>query len=73
MSFGAGVGGGPGVPGPGGNPGTGVPAGNGGAPGAVGSAGATFGGAAGDAIQKYLGAVLTKIRAGTIDGAEVSL
>lgn len=46
--------------------------GQGGAPGGVGSASGAAGGAAGDAIRRLSTVTLTKIRAGTILGAEVT-
>jgi hypothetical protein len=53
--------------------GSGTAGGAGGGPGAAGTSvsGGGSGGAAGRAIEKYSGATLTKIVAGTIDGAEV--
>lgn len=49
-----------------------LPGGTGGAPGTAGAAGSAAGGAAGDAIQRATAYTLTKIRAGTITGAETT-
>ncbi len=46
--------------------------GNGGGPGAAGSNGGATGGAGGSAIERRTGTTVTKIVAGTIDGAEVT-
>lgn len=57
----------------GGTPGTGyVNGGSGGWPGTAGTASTAAGGAAGDAIQRLSSKTLTKVRAGTITGAETT-